>query len=249
MGSKPTNYSPQVWDTNKTYQKHDIVKGVPSSPNLAYFYSTLDGANLNQNPLNNWTLSATSYSRSNGVLTLNTLGSITPSLSRGSYVVVTNGGDLNYTGCLIDGGSNFAKYINPGVDTTGVSTASLSSDLNPAWTSGFGWIPSYGANLDTSLSKISAQFGDGYSQRMRNGINTNKSNKALVFENISSREAVAIDNYIQDKGAVDTIKINMGDGILGQNANLNYTLDEPKISTKSYNINTLTVNAVQVFDV
>jgi phage-related protein len=249
MSSKPTNYSPQVWDASKTYQKNDIVNGVPSSPNLSYFYSTLDGANLNQNPLNNWTLSTSSYSRSDGLVTLNASSSISPTLSKGSYVVITGGSGLNYTGYLIDGGPNWAKYANVGVDQTGVSSASISSDLNPAWTSGFGWIPSYGTNLDTNFSKITASFGDGYSQRMRNGINTNKSTKSLVFENVTSREVVAIDNYIQDKGGVDPIRINLGDGILGQNTSVKYTLDEPKISTKSYNVNTLTVNATQVFDV
>jgi phage-related protein len=245
MSKKPTNYTFPPWSSSPTYQKGDTVGSYTSTNE--YFYATQ--ASTNQAPLNNWTLDTSTYVRKDGVITITTSSSITPAFTMGSYVVVSGCGVLNYTGTLIDGGGNYICYPSPGPDDSGnVIGGKLWSNLNPAWTTGYGWIPSYAGQLDTKLNTVEASFGDSYSQRMRAGINTNKNTFSLVYENITSREAVAISNYVQEKGGVNPVKVILGDGELQPNTLASYKLFDVKISPKSRNVNSVSVTAEQVFD-
>lgn len=208
-------------------------------------YATQD--NVNQNPLNNWALAMSSWSRVDGIVELQLGSSISPPLTRGSYIEVTGAAELNFTGCAYDGSANTVRYFNPGPDSSGSGTGGIRSNLNPAWTSGFMWAPSYQTNIDSAQSVVEAKFGDGYSQRQRDGINNNMDTFSLSFENRSDREARAIVNYIQDKGGADPIKISTV-SLLNGNPDLYYTVKNPKIAPSSFNLNNITATATQCFD-
>ncbi len=245
MSSKSTNFSFAFWDGGSNYKQHDVINGVNSSQD-AYYYATQD--NTNQYPLSTWSISITSWSRIDNIVTINLSTPITPPLTQGSFITTSITGGFAYTGCCIDGNSISAKYFNPGPDSVGgLLTGTISSTLNPAWTTGFGWIPSYDTSFENNFRTIEAKMGDGYSQRQRNGINSIQNVYNLTFAGRSDREVRAITNYIQEKNNVDPIKINTVTSLQGDNY-IQYICSSLKVSHKSKNINDLTVTATQVFD-
>lgn len=243
MSTKPTNFVSYPWSASAAYKTHDFVDGIGTN-HEAYYYATQD--NTNQNPLNNWAISSSSWSRVDGLVTVTLGSSISPALTRGSFVEVTGMGALNFTGCIFDGSANTIKYFNPGPDDSGSGTGGVRSNLNPAWSSGFMWAPSYAGSADTEERVVKAQFGDGYSQRQRNGLNNNMETLSLTFENRTDREVDAISNFVQEKGGVDPVKISCLGG--KHSANCYYTLNAAKRTPQSFNRNSLTVTATQVFD-
>ena len=245
MSINTTTFRFRPWNSAANYQTDDVVNTDSGGTYQAYFYATQP--NVNQAPFNAWSLSVGDWARQRGIVTLNTTSTITTPLAKGSCIEVVGAGSLNFTGCALDGGSNWIKYPCAGPDGSGTTVATLQSSLNPAWSTGFGWVPSYSTDISTNLLKTDTQFGDGYSQRVRVGITPSLTTQNLVFENISSRQAVAICNYIQDKGGVDPVKINMEDGILHGGNNNQYKILDAKIASKSLDINTVTAQAVQVF--
>ncbi len=243
--SNPTNFRSPFWVTAQPYKQFDIVDG-SSSAREAYYYATQD--NISQNPLNNWSLNGSSWNRIDGIATVITSSSISPPLTRGSWVQIVGGAELNYTGCLIDGGSNYVRFPSRGPDSSGATSAVVQSTLSPAWTTGFGFIPSYSSTIDSTQNVLTAQFGDSYNQKMRGGINCNMENYSLVFENVSNREAAAIKNFVQDKGGVEWTRIILGDGEIQTNPSNKFVLKDPKVAPKSHGLSTVTIMASQVFD-
>ena len=244
MSSKPTTLTFPQWSATASYKESDVVNGVTTGQE-AYYYATQ--ASTNQNPLSPWYLSISSWTRVDNKVRLNLASTINPPLTKGSFVQVSGAGYLGFTGCIFHGGSNYIEYFNSGPDDSGAGSGGVYSDLNPAWTTGFGWVPTYSSNVDTEMKRIVAQFGDGYSQRQRDGINSNKVMLSLVFEDRTDREKNAIKNFLEEKGGVDYFKIS-NIGQLQCNNAINYIGTGLKISTKSYNRNTITFNAEQVFD-
>lgn len=59
----------------------------------------------------------------------------------------------------------------------------------------FTWAPTYGAKLSRAPRVNAANFGDGYVQRLQDGINTNPQSWALTF-NVSSTVAGEIDDFL-----------------------------------------------------
>jgi phage-related protein len=242
--SYPTNFSFPSWINSANYKQFDVVDGVAKE---AYYYATQD--NTNQNPLNNWSLNVSSVQTSNGTTRVTATSTINPPLARGSYVLVNGLGALNYTGVVTDGGPNFIEYPASYPDSSSTPVgATISSNLNPAWSSGFCFIPSYSTNLSTETQMIKTQFEGGYSQRMRKGLNSNVETRTLVFEERTDREAIAILNCVEAAGGVDPLKVVLGASAIGGKTNNRYSITEPKVQPKAKNINTITVTATQVFD-
>jgi len=63
----------------------------------------------------------------------------------------------------------------------------------------FIWIPSYSYNVQHKPNVISIQFGNGYEQRLQDGINNNLITLELKFEARSSAETTAIVHFLTDK--------------------------------------------------
>jgi len=64
--------------------------------------------------------------------------------------------------------------------------------------SDFNYQPLYGANKSTKPRVLMAQFGDGYEQRIPDGINTQKQIWGLIFTD-SATNIMAIDAFLQLK--------------------------------------------------
>lgn len=79
----------------------------------------------------------------------------------------------------------------------GVSIDSITSTNKPT----FIWKPSYSSNVTASPKVKVIKFGDGYEQRVRDGINSLLLDLDLSFDNRSSSEATAIIHFLTEKSA------------------------------------------------
>jgi len=64
----------------------------------------------------------------------------------------------------------------------------------------FSYTPSYSTDLTRKPKIRKAQFGDGYAQRTRDGINNNPQVWNLKFENLSAADADAIEAFLEAEG-------------------------------------------------
>lgn len=64
--------------------------------------------------------------------------------------------------------------------------------------------PSYGAQKTSQPRVRSTQFGDGYSQRTRYGLNTNLKTWNLTWENISESNADTIETFLDARGGAES---------------------------------------------
>ena len=85
------------------------------------------------------------------------------------------------------GSSFWNGYINITIDSV--------STVEPY----FFWSPSYNVSVNHEPSIHSIQFGDGYEQRIKKGINNNRLNLSLSFESRNEREAAAILHFLHTR--------------------------------------------------
>ena len=72
-----------------------------------------------------------------------------------------------------------------------------SATINPY----FFWAPSYNFSISHSPKIVELAFGDGYGQRLKDGINNDLLNFQLSFENRNEKESTAISHFFQQKEA------------------------------------------------
>lgn len=77
----------------------------------------------------------------------------------------------------------------------------------------FTWVPSHGTQVKRRPRVLKAQFGDGYAQRVGDGINNSPQKWDIRFEDISKADALAIDNYLAGKGGVTKFSWTTPDGV------------------------------------
>lgn len=65
--------------------------------------------------------------------------------------------------------------------------------------SDFNFVPSWGSDLDTEARVNSSKFGDGYEQRVGDGLNTMPLMWNLKFETLTSANADTIENFFRTK--------------------------------------------------
>lgn len=242
-----TNYKVQPWNSSLQYKKFDVV--FQDAGIYTYHYATQDS--VGQKPASIFNFAITSCVRFEDAVTVyyTLTGNALP-LAQGCIVRVTGltNSTFNTTGMLIDAGSGWAKYTNDGWPESFNATVGAINCDNPAFTTGFMFIPSYSTSLEGTQNVIIARFGDGYSQRQRAGLNSNTQSFQLAFNDRSDRESKAILNYIEDKGGVDPVKLLLPINKLQNNPNLKYTIKNPRLTTTYYDINSISVIADQVFD-
>ena len=66
----------------------------------------------------------------------------------------------------------------------------------------FLWVPSYNSQLDDEPRVLPAKFGDGYEQRVGDGINNDLPQWSLRFDARTSAEATDIRNFLKTQGGV-----------------------------------------------
>jgi len=79
----------------------------------------------------------------------------------------------------------------------------------------FTYSPNYGAAVDKTPKVKRAQFGDGYQQRVGDGINTTARSWSLSFEGTKT-EIDAVDLFLQTEGGVTAFTWTPPTGAVGK---------------------------------
>jgi len=113
-----------------------------------------------------------------------------------SYTYTTDNGNINYT-------DTFIRYFYSKIDNnTGALAASSQWDsaVNSGYwasTDKFEWVPQYETEAAFESSPTVIQFGDGYKQVIKKGINSISTTLNLKFEKIPIPKAKAILHFIE----------------------------------------------------
>lgn len=70
----------------------------------------------------------------------------------------------------------------------------------------FTWNPEFGASVEKKPKVKSITFGDGYEQRVRDGLNTSPSKWTLQFAMRDNDETDEIMGFLEDRGAVEAFE-------------------------------------------
>ncbi|MFZ9654545.1 MAG: phage tail protein [Limnohabitans sp.] len=109
----------------------------------------------------------------------------------------------------------------------------------------FTWIPDYGYQKETRFNVRKTQFGDGYEQRVRFGINTTAETYSLTFENRDNTESDEIEAFLKAREGVESFDWTPPTGT----TSIKVVCDEPPTRTPvAYNLNTIRANFRQVFE-
>lgn len=68
----------------------------------------------------------------------------------------------------------------------------------------FFWVPAYNTTFDVSPRVKIIQFGDGYEQRVKDGVNNVLLKIDLIFDNLDFREAAAICHFLYARNGTDS---------------------------------------------
>ena len=155
----------------------------------------------------------------------------------------------NYSGVALGGGAGYVEILCAGLAASNAATAGqVIAPIHPQWTTGFYFFPGYSSSLSSQQSVINSQLGEGYSQRSNPAINFNSFAWKLVYENRTDKEVKALMNFLQDKGGVTPFVINFPVGKVTNKNTLKYIAGPASNDFSSYGVNTVTFDAVQVFD-
>lgn len=246
-----TTYSFTYWHSNYSYSKWDVAWGATSTDSR-YFYSLVDN-NINTGPLATFSYTPTSAERNNNINRIYFTQTGTTYFTQGSIVEIANiGPDTStcYSGVILGGGPGYVDYLNPGLSVSnGVLAGTVRAPIHPYWTTGFAWVPSWTTDITQNQMVYRSALGDGYSQRMNPVINSNSLNWGLVFENRTDKETTALLTFLQDKGGVIPFNLAFPVGNIFNTPSLKFIAGPPKQNLSAYNINSVVVEAQQVFDI
>lgn len=107
----------------------------------------------------------------------------------------------------------------------------------------FTWAPDFGATLDRSPKVKTAKFGDGYEQRVADGINNNPRNWPLTFSARTNTEAGQIMTFLDARAGVEAFDWTDPDGVAGKFVCRKYSKTLSK-----YGINNVSATFEQVFE-
>ena len=99
---------------------------------------------------------------------------------------------------------DFSSSVSPTVasnDWIGrglLNTAGVSSNLPE-----FNWKPSYSASTNIEPRVLNVRFGDGYEQRMADGINNKLLVLNLTFDKRNEKETLAINHFLNIRGGAE----------------------------------------------
>lgn len=81
--------------------------------------------------------------------------------------------------------------------------------LNGSLVPNFWWKPSYNARIDVKPKIKTNQFGNGYQQRVNDGINNNLIEFSLNFENRNEKETVSILHFLKERNGQESFIYNV----------------------------------------
>lgn len=248
-------YNILPFNSGVSYKKFDVVRNIYitgltfSSP---LFYATQDSQN--QFPSGIFFYPITQYARVDDVTTLGfTQTGTVPNLVAGSIIKVTGiatDRTINYSGMVLDGGPGWCKFVNPGWATglAGVTAGAITC-YNPAFTTGFMFIPTYSTKVPIQNSVLEAKFGDGYAQRQSAGLNSFTQSYNMVFQSRGQREMKAITIYVQDHAGVYPFEVLIPDQFISNQPNQKYTAKTMDFTPVAYQLFDINVTVDRVFDI
>lgn len=148
---------------------------------------------------------------------------------------------------IVKGSDNRFYYSiinsNQGVANDPVTPANLGTFwdgyilLNGSLIPDFWWKPSYNARIMNKPKIKKLKFGNGYEQRIVDGINEKLKEIDLVFENRSEKEAVSILHFLDQRNAQESFIYNIPTIYLKSSATLSTRFVCPEWSSSyiSYN--------------
>ena len=118
---------------------------------------------------------------------------------------------------IVKGSDNRFYYsiINSNTANNPTSTATLGVSWdgyvlqNGSLIPDFWWKPSYNAKVDFKPRVIVNKFGNGYTQRIEDGLNSRLLELSLNFENRSEKEAVSILHFFEQRKATESFVYNL----------------------------------------
>lgn len=243
-----TQFYAPPFNADIPHKKFDMVN------DGAFLYATQDlpPTTPNKTPTLQVSYIVTGHQRVGDITTVyfTQTGTVT-NFARGSIIKCAgmHNASMNFTGMCLDGGSNWASYVNPGYDEAlWTGSEGTAGGPNPAWTSGCYFTPTYTTKINTENQAIVTQLGGGYSQRVSNGLNTFNQNVTMVFQNRNVREGKAIANYVQDSMGVRACEIMLADPFLNNQPTQKWVLGGCDVSPVSYSLCDVTVQATRVYD-
>lgn len=156
-----------------------------------------------------------------------------------------------YTGTI-----TYSKYDSVYVSITGGlhyyysledNNASHPTGNNNKWTRFplLYFLPNYTTTASLVNQFTSIQFGDGYKQRAKNNLDTQKLNFSLKYNNVSTKKATCILNFLQNTQSVEPFIFN--DNSIFKNGN-SFVCDSPKITYNNYNSYNIDVNLFKLYE-
>lgn len=107
----------------------------------------------------------------------------------------------------------------------------------------FTWAPDWGTQQNRKPRVKVASFGDGYQQRVADGINTNPKNWTVAFNARTDTEAGQIMAFLDLRAGVEAFDWTDPDGVAGK-----YVCSEYSKTDTRYNLNNVNATFVQVFE-
>lgn len=106
----------------------------------------------------------------------------------------------------------------------------------------FTYTPDFGARAQEKPRVLSSQFGDGYQQRVGDGINTNKRQWALTFAARTDSERDAILSFLRARNGVEAFDWTPPTGAAGR-----WVCQEWDTQLDRAGVNTVTATFVEDF--
>lgn len=154
------------------------------------------------------------------------------------------GSDSRYYYSIIDSNinQNPTSAINLQVEWDGY--ISLNSTLIP----NFFWKPSYNSKINNQPRMKILKFGNGYEQRINDGINNQLKEIDLIFDNRSENETVSILHFLNARASQESFIYNIPTIFSKSSTSLNtrFVCPEWSASYISYNNNTIEVKFREV---
>lgn len=102
--------------------------------------------------------------------------------------------------------------VAKGLSSIAVATSSASGALSLPFT----WLPSYNAQVDSEPRNLSNSFGDGYEQRVGDGINNDMLKWSLRFDVRSIAETNLIRTFLKTRGGIESFDWTPPIGLAGK---------------------------------
>ena len=107
----------------------------------------------------------------------------------------------------------------------------------------FTYVASYTATEESAPVVRNVQFGDGYSQRLRYGLNTDPKRWRLTFQNRSNTERDNILTFLEARGGAESFDWTPPRGSAGK-----YICPQWSMDMVAFNNNTIQAEFMEVFE-